>query len=556
MKGHSILFTAACCWMLFVGNVLATVFYVDVNSTNPVPPYAGWSTASKDIQSAVDAAFTGDTVLVTNGVYATGGRGWFGSGTNRVTLTNSITLRSVNGPAVTLIAGNRVTGTGAALISAARCVGMGNNAVLSGFTLTNGEGGFGNYPAGGGVAYVYGSGVGTVTNCILTGNLATNSAGGGANRVTLINCQIAGNSAGYGGGACACALINCTVVSNTASSEGGGVFGGSPYGASILTNCTIAGNSTSGSGGGTYGGTLNACSISSNTASNGGGGTYSAILDHCVIFANATLYRGGGTASSILNDCIVSSNSASLSGGGAWLGTLTNSTLIANSAGQIGGGVDSATLNNCVVYYNSAQSSTNYSSPSFRYCCTTPLPFGLGNITNEPAFVNLAVGDFHLQTNSPCINSGNNSDATMSTDLDGNPRIIGGTVDIGAYEFQTPASILSYAWAQQYGLPTDGTADYADSDGDRMSNYSEWKAGTIPTNAASVLALQSPSNSVSGITVTWQSVSGVTYYLQTGTNLPAFTSIQSNIVGLAGTTSYTDTTATNAGQYFYRVGVQ
>ena len=82
-----------------------------------------------------------------------------------------------------------------------------------------------------------------------------------------------------------------------------------------------------------------------------------------------------------------------------------------------------------------------------------------------------------------------------------------------------------------------------------MNNYAEWKAGTNPTNAASVLAFQSPvTTNITGITVTWQSVSGVTYIAES-TNFPAFTSIQSNIVGQAGSTSYTDTTATNGGPY-------
>jgi hypothetical protein len=68
----------------------------------------------------------------------------------------------------------------------------------------------------------------------------------------------------------------------------------------------------------------------------------------------------------------------------------------------------------------------------------------------------------------------------------------------------------------------------------------------------------SPSNTISGATIRWQSVSGKTYYLQRGTDLlpAAFSSIQSNVVGQASTTSFTDNNATGAGPYFYRVGIQ
>ena len=174
-------------------------------------------------------------------------------------------------------------------------------------------------------------------------------------------------------------------------------------------------------------------------------------------------------------------------------------------------------------------------------------------------FVNPDDGDYHLQSNSPCINAGDNYYAGMTNDLDNNPRVRGGTVDIGAYEYQNPSSILSYAWAQQYGLPTDGSADYADMDGTGMPNWEKAMAGLNPTNAASVLEMSPPApmNDGSGTTLTWQSVPTVAYYVQRSSDLTQpFVTIQDNIMGQAGTTSFLDTAATNAGPYFYRVGVQ
>ena len=447
----------------FQGNIR----YVSLNSINPVAPYSDWSIAATNIQDAVDAAAAGDTVFVTNGVYATGGRKWFDSGTNQVTVTNLITLRSVNGPAVTVIQGRQASGT-----NAVRCVLLGANAVLTGFTLTNGEGGIGNYPDGGGVYCNASSSV--VSNCVLTGNLAR--LGGGVFRGTLVNC--------------------------------------------LLTQ---------------------------NSATESGGGAYNAVLINCLAISNSA---GGGSSAG--------------SGGGAAYSSLVNCTLTSNSAGR-GGGVAFGTASNCILYYNvftSGGSAPNYVSATLNSCSTTPLPpSGPGNITNEPAFANLAGGDYHLQSNSPCINSGNNSYVTTNTDLDGNARVVGGTVDIGAYEYQTPVSKISYAWLQQYGLPMATNTDTADQDGDGMNNWREWKTGTNPTNAASVMKMTSvaPANNPAGLVVTWQSVGGINYFIQRSGILaasPPFSTIQSNIVGQTGTTSYTDTTATNGSLFLYRVGVQ
>jgi hypothetical protein len=69
---------------------------------------------------------------------------------------------------------------------------------------------------------------------------------------------------------------------------------------------------------------------------------------------------------------------------------------------------------------------------------------GAGNFTDLPQFVDLVGGNLRLGPDSPCIDSGNNSYVATETDLDGNPRILGCRVDVGAYESAfTPSAEVS-----------------------------------------------------------------------------------------------------------------
>ena len=138
----------------------AAVRYVNLANPSPAPPYTNWASAAKNIQAAIDVADVGDEIMVTNGVYRIGGRVMDGV-MNRVAATNALTVRSVNGPAVTLIDGG----------AAVRCSYLGEGVMLAGFTLTNGVADY-----GGGVWCASASGV--VSNCVLTGNSAWDGGGG------------------------------------------------------------------------------------------------------------------------------------------------------------------------------------------------------------------------------------------------------------------------------------------------------------------------------------------------------------------------------------------
>jgi len=246
---------------------------------------------------------------------------------------------------------------------------------------------------------------------------------------------------------------------------------------------------------------------------------------------------------------------SSVLGGGVYNGVLNNCTVAGNRATSVGG-AKFGVLNNCILYYNTG----NYQNSTVNYCCTTPLPpGGAGNITNVPLFADTnGWSDLRLQSNSPCINAGNSTYAPGPTDLDGNARITGGTVDVGAYEFANPASIISYAWLAQYGLSLDGSADFVDTDSDGLNNWQEWIAGTDPTNALSLLWLGPLTGTDSELTVSWSSVTNRSYALERATNFGGaiFSVLQSNIVGWPGTTTWTDTNAIGSARRFYRVRVE
>ncbi len=353
------------------GFLCADTHYVWMNSSSPTMPYTNWTTAAHTIQDAVDVATDGDTVIVTNGMYNLGSRVMPGGNElNRVLITNKILVVSSDGPDATVIIGS---GRYVLMADSVRCVYI-TRGTLRGFTLTQG------------LAY------------------RDTSSGGGAFAVdgTLENCKVITNWARIGGGVYGGSLSNCVVSRNVAEAyDGGGVY-------SVTANeCTISSNSANGDGGGAYESTLNRCTVSYNNAAYGGG-IASSMADDCVIAHNWTVddCDGGGASESVLRNCIIINNAGGTdgSGGGANYSTLlncvvsgnlsrhgagiyecvaTNCTIVANTASYNVGGALDCTLYNCIVYSNTASSEpSNCGFVNADYCCTTPDPGGTGNITN------------------------------------------------------------------------------------------------------------------------------------------------------------------------------
>ncbi|MBN1669871.1 MAG: PKD domain-containing protein [Kiritimatiellae bacterium] len=392
-------------------------------------PGTNWATAFHALQDAVDAAADHDTVQVTNGVYATGGRVPGGGVlTNRLVVDKSVALEGVAGPELTVIEGQGPLGSGAA-----RCVYLGPGSSLSGFTLTNGYTTF----SGDEVLDLYGGGavcVGSVvlSNCIIAGNLAWEHGGGVYAGATYDSLFVGNRAYEYGGGVFSGTVENCTFVTNVAG-EGAGAY-----------DCTVRGstfdrNSASSYGGGAAKSSLSGCTLTSNSAQYGGGLFECTSVSNCVIACNSASFGGGVHACKVKNSLLI--RNAGSTGGAASYGTFENCTIVGNTASGTGGGLYLSAASNSIVYYNTAGEDANWSDAALDYCCTTPDSGGTGNITGPPGI--LGLDNPCLVSNSPCVDTGLNAGwMATATDIDGEARIDNGTVDIGADEF-VPAGMTS-----------------------------------------------------------------------------------------------------------------
>jgi hypothetical protein len=128
--------------------------------------------------------------------------------------------------------------------------------------------------------------------------------------------------------------------------------------------------------------------------------------------------------------------------------TITNNTMGFNWGGSGIGNFDSSNpsiTNNIIVgsaWYGIHADATSAPSNSYNDVWANSAgdyydaPAGTGSMSANPMFVSLF--DAHLLCSSPAINSGNNSAPSVpSVDYDGHPRPVGGTVDMGAFEWQS-----------------------------------------------------------------------------------------------------------------------
>ncbi len=425
--------------------------YVAPNAPNPGYPYDSWETAGPDLAEVVAAANannSGDVVHVAAGTYYL---------TNQVVVGNTVVSNTAGDRALTIIDGNYPAYTN-------RCFYLNHaKSWVTGFTIRNGHTWTNDLLGQGAGVYMT---LGTVRDCTIEGNYAqyeiNNYRGGGGVYMAsgyLLDSDIRANTA-----------HGIKELNRGALHGGGGVFAAG----GLISNCWMQVNTgtTACAGGVFLWGSMRDSVVCNNYAAPahtgyGGGGisTFRAnTIENVRIFGNTTRYNGGGmfindatTTALKMRNCLIAGNTAGGNGGGVYgsypLGnnqeSIANCTIVSNEA-VLGGGIyfknnSTTSIVNTIIYHNR---STGDSDPNLYdlvapgnahtilQSCVEPgtATFVIPNaVAGPPRFVNPSAGNWRLRADSPCVNAGTNR-VWMTLDLDGNPRIRYGDVDLGAYE--------------------------------------------------------------------------------------------------------------------------
>ncbi|MFI5458751.1 MAG: choice-of-anchor Q domain-containing protein [Isosphaerales bacterium] len=384
-------------------------------------------------------------------------------------------------------------------------IAAGSTVAISGLTVTGGTGIGGspyNRGFGGGI---YNSGTLTVTGSTIDYNSAPGGGAGifndGSGALTVTGSTIAYNNSGYLGGgignAGALTVTGSTIASNSgAGGYGGGGIGNYPGGAVTVTDSTIAYNAAiNSSGGGIFNDGID-------------GSPVTLTVTNSTIAYNSAYYYGGGiinwSGTLTVTDSTIASNSATYEGGGIWddyfeggmHGVSVDNTIIAGNTGP-GGGPD---------VFGEVHSLGNNLVGDFDYTAGLTGTDLTGTVDSsgeliiplDPKLGPLADNGGPTQTmallaGSPAIDAGSNGlavDPTTGQPLTydqrgpGFLRVLGNSVDIGAFEAPAPLTVSNLQTAIAT-LPSGG----------RISIQAD--ATQISTDLSAVNGLSAPSAPVS-----------------------------------------------------------
>lgn len=357
--------------------------------------------------------------------------------------------------------------------------GNSNTAVLDGFTITDGNANTSGIDANGGGMYLYNSST-SLANLTFSRNFATVS--GGALYVEkgspwFNDCSFIDNTSQSNGGAIyikeASAHFSGGSALRNTGIEGGAVYitKGSPE--VVISDFTFEANSAN-SGGAIRASAsntiLNDVVFTGNIASTASGGALSVIgsltttINRATFQQNTARYGGGAifsdyTAEITVTNAVFFKNEATNGSGGAIYtqrgeARLINTTFYKNRAMDRGGGIHAFTLcsviiRNSILWGNSA---SIFPQVAGTICVGDVTDSFIQNWNNDavkkvygdqnPMFVSVQDETINLRLKplSPAINLGKASNLPESilTDVDNNPRVVDGEVDLGAFEQQNP----------------------------------------------------------------------------------------------------------------------